>query len=70
MAQIEVRAIKAHSPDGVHRYKVGDRYHVSESAARILVATKFVKIHQAEPESEAVKESKRHYNRRDLRAED
>jgi len=62
MAQIEVKTIKAHSPDGVHRYKVGERYHVSESSARILVATKFVKIHQAE--------SKRHYNRRDLRAEE
>lgn len=71
MAQIEVVTLKPHSPDGVKRYKIGAKYHVSEAAARILVATKLVRIHTPEAPAETTEvETKRKYNRRDMRAED
>ena len=70
MKQVEVEAIQEHSPAGIRRYKMGETYKISESAARLLIAAKFVKLRTSESQSETAKESKRHYNRRDLRAED
>lgn len=59
-------AIKAHTPDGVNHYKVGDRFEMSASSARLLIASKFAKPADPEPGSP---EDKKHYKRRDLRAE-
>lgn len=72
---IEVIALKSHSPDGLKRYKAGDRYQISSPAAKVLAALKFVRIVTSVEETTVVApkhESKprKTYERRDMRAED
>lgn len=56
-------AIVSLSPDGIHRYKKGERFEISDASARLLIATK-----KAKPDIENPK-SKREYLRRDMEAE-
>lgn len=64
---VKVIALKPHSPDGVHKYKTGDVYSISEQSARLLIWTGRVKIYKSEESEESP--PKRVYKRRDMQPE-
>lgn len=63
----KVIALKPHSPDGIHRYKTGDRYSISDASARLLIATKRVRV---DDRQEDPPKDRKKYERRDMRPED
>ncbi len=70
MPIVEVVTIKGHSPDGIKRYKVGDRYRITEKSAKLLILAKFVQLAIDQPEEMRTPKETTRYNRRDMRAKD
>lgn len=61
---MKVVALKAHNVDGSNKRRVGEVYEVRDgSVARLLVKLGYVQLHEAG-------DDRRHYKRKDLRAED
>lgn len=73
---VTVIALKPHSPDGNTRYKTGDRYRISDSAAKVLCAMHYVRIEdttetpRSSPPTKTETKERKKYERRDMRAED
>lgn len=65
MKKIKVIALRDHSPNGSDKYKKGQTYEISESAAKILVATHCVKYATVETEPK----KKNEYRTRRMTAE-
>lgn len=59
-------AEKDFSPDGSRKLKIGEEFEMSDSAARLLVATRRAKY--KEPITEPLKPNR--YKRKDMRAEE
>lgn len=61
---VKLIALRDFSPDGSRKLKTGERFTMTESSARLLIA-----LNRARLDEEPVTETKRTYKRRDMVAE-
>jgi hypothetical protein len=64
---VRLMALKSHTVDGSRRYRIGEAYEVSDSAARVLIA--FGLARRTDPVDAEPPRKKNEYRRRDMKAE-